>query len=75
MLFMIKEFGMDPRFSLFVRLAGDWGGDRVKKMHDSLMDIRNVGQIYRALMKLDGSIILYEFLGSGVCWLPVVWPL
>ncbi len=69
--FYDKEFGMDPRFSLFVRLAGDWGGDRVKKMHDSLMDIRNVGQIYRALMKLDGSIKFYtnfsdlEFAGAS----------
>ena len=32
-------FGDDSRFSLFIRVAGDWGGERVKSMASNLLDI------------------------------------
>lgn len=31
-------FGDDSRFSLFMRVAGDWGGERVKAMSSNLLD-------------------------------------
>ena len=37
--FFNNSFGDDTRFSLFVRVAGDWGGTRVKSMLPNLLDI------------------------------------
>jgi hypothetical protein len=36
--FYNNEFGKDGRFSLFVRPAGDWGGERVKSFVNHLVD-------------------------------------
>ena len=37
--FFNDRFGDDSRFSLFMRIAGDWGGERVKTMSTNLLDI------------------------------------
>ena len=35
--FLDEKFGGDNRFDFFIRLAGDWGGERVKEMKKSLL--------------------------------------
>lgn len=47
--FFNQLFGDDKRFSIFVKPVGDWGGDRVKKMEDTLIDTKEVGYIYDIL--------------------------
>lgn len=49
--FFNKTFGEDKRFSFFVKPVGDWGGERVKKIKDRLIDTKEVGNIYDALAK------------------------
>lgn len=51
------EFGGDSRFSLFVRPASDWGGDRVKEMSDSLLRLEEMGEVYRRLSRIPGRIL------------------
>jgi len=36
MILMIKEFGQDERFDIFVRPVGNWGGDRVQQIQPDL---------------------------------------
>ena len=43
------KFGKDPRFSFFVRPAGDWGGERVKLIADHLMPYSQMAEVYNYL--------------------------
>lgn len=46
--FMNEKFGQDKRFSLFIRPAGDWGGERVKQFADHLIhEVDMDGVLYR----------------------------
>ncbi len=49
-------FGFDKRFSLFVRPAGDWGGERVKCFLDHLIDESVMDSVMLDLAKMDGDI-------------------
>lgn len=35
--FFSENFGDDPRFSIYMHMASDWGGDRVKNFTDEMM--------------------------------------
>ena len=54
--FYDSEFGTDSRFSLFVRPVGDWGGDRVKKMNESLLEMDEMTDLLLRLSHLKGTI-------------------
>lgn len=49
-------FGHDKRFSLFVRPAGNWGGERVKRFLDHLIDESSMDSVMLDLAELDGDI-------------------
>lgn len=44
-----NEFGDDRRFDMFLRLVGDWGGDRIKNMKDSLLSVSAYTKIFDIL--------------------------
>lgn len=50
-------FGNDRRFSLFIRLVGDWGGSRIDNFKKSLIERSSYKYIYNKLMNCDGKII------------------
>lgn len=45
-----EYFGDDKRFSFFARPAGDWGGDRVKKISDNLFEESAFEQIFEKII-------------------------
>jgi uncharacterized protein len=47
--FLHTEFGNDSRFQFYFRPMGDWGGDRVKGIQDSL--ITSFEELYEPLLK------------------------
>jgi len=49
-------FGHDKRFSLFVRPAGDWGGERVKSFLNHLIDKSWMDSVILDLAELSGDI-------------------
>ena len=49
-------FGYDKRFSLFVRPAGDWGGERVKTFLDHLIDDAGMDSVLLDLAEQTGDI-------------------
>lgn len=69
--FFEKEFGNDKRFSLFARIAGDWGGERVKEISNKLLDGNQMTDIINTISNFNGKI-KYEFNcldidSGGVC--------
>ncbi len=54
--FFDKEFGHDKRFSLFARIAGDWGGERVKEISSNLLDNNSYNFILKKISNLKGNI-------------------
>ena len=54
--FFDKEFGNDKRFSLFARIAGDWGGHRIKEISSNLLDKGDYNTILRKISSLNGNI-------------------
>lgn len=52
--FFDNEFGMDHRFSLFIRPVADYGGTRVKQMTN--LFISDMHEIYEILVGLHGKI-------------------
>lgn len=50
-------FGSDPRFSLFLRPASDWGGERVKDMYNSLIVGTSLKDMYTAFFSQRGRLI------------------
>ena len=59
--FYEKEFGEDQRFSLFIRLANDWGGDRVETIRKELLTPQMMGKIYDALLTYPTAFSLHNF--------------
>jgi uncharacterized protein len=47
--FLHAEFGNDSRFQFYFRPAGDWGGERVKGIRDSL--VNSFEELYEPLLK------------------------
>lgn len=54
--FFNRKFGDDSRYSLFIRPAGDWGGERVKLFLDNLIDESIMDRIFYQLSKRVGKI-------------------
>lgn len=56
--FYDEKFGSDNRFQLFVRPVRDWGGERVKKMQDNLLEVHgeNMADVYSFLSTLIHNI-------------------
>lgn len=44
-----EQFGNDKRFSFYFRPVGDWGGDRVKEITDSVVKKENYFTVYKRL--------------------------
>ena len=55
-MFFNEEFGNDSRFSLFVRLVGNWGGERVKLFKDSLLEKSAYKALFRTMCKIKREI-------------------
>ncbi|MBQ8898707.1 MAG: radical SAM protein [Clostridia bacterium] len=51
-----RMFGDDRRFSLFVRPAADWGGERVKEMYSSLIPSDELRDAYKQLFSHTGNL-------------------
>lgn len=54
--FFDKEFGIDKRFSLFARIAGDWGGERVREIKDSLLGENEYNILLDKISQMNGKI-------------------
>ena len=68
--YLNDEFGNDNRFGIFIRLAGDWGGERVKKIKSNLLSEDAYSQIYDILqnipdLTLDWSVNKADFEPAG----------
>ena len=59
--FYEKEFGKDPRFSLFLRLADDWGGERVETIRTELLTPPAMEKIYDTLFSHPTAFSLHNF--------------
>jgi uncharacterized protein len=67
--FLQREFGGDNRFSFLFRPAGNWGGERVKSIADTLLS--STDPIYEALLKSKAKLDLYthlEVMGTPTCY-------
>lgn len=62
--FFNQLFGDDKRFSIFVKPVGDWGGDRVKKIEDTLIDTKEVRDIYDMLAQKTQNMEGLKFLAN-----------
>lgn len=49
--FFNNEFGGDKRFSLFIRMAQDWGGDRIETIREELLEESDIDFAYQELSK------------------------
>jgi uncharacterized protein len=66
--FLESEFGGDNRFSFLFIPVGDWGGERVKAIKDSLPDSR--GSIYEKLISSKHQLnyrVFYKILIDQIC--------
>lgn len=68
--FLNYQFKNDKRFGLFMRIAGDWGGERVKKIKDNLLSESAYSIIYEILKKipnlsLNWDMNKYDFEPAG----------
>lgn len=60
----------DNRFSFFIRLAADWGGESVKNIKESLLSSKDVKKIYErfaASGKIKNFDALISFFNFGGC--------
>lgn len=66
--FLFDEFGNDKRFTFLFRPVGDWGGSRVKKIHNELLTgFNNVFEtLINSNLNLDHSIY-YSLLTNSIC--------
>ncbi|MDR2150460.1 MAG: radical SAM protein [Spirochaetaceae bacterium] len=67
--FLQREFGGDNRFNFLFRPAGNWGGERVKSIEDTLL--KSTDPIYEALLKAQAKLDLYthlEVMGTPTCY-------
>ena len=62
--FYNSTFGDDPRFSLFVRPASDWGGDRIKTFYDSLIDDDRLEEMYHKIFSNTHGITFDRNIGD-----------
>lgn len=71
LIMLDNEFSKDKRFSIFLKLAYDWGGERVGQIKDSLLDSNDMKKIYiRLLMnslKMKVDNIGYLNFGGLTC--------
>ena len=68
---LIKEFGHDSRFDMYVRPVGNWGGDSVKQIKDDLFG--DVTPFLAKLMEYKKSTSFKfsnysKMLNAGVCY-------
>ena len=67
--FLHREFGNDSGFNFLFRPAGDWGGERVKSIEDTLLETTD--PIYKALLESKAKLDLYihvEVMGIPTCY-------
>lgn len=62
--FYNDTFGNDSRFSLFVRPASDWGGDRVKNFYNSLIDENDLADAYKTIFNNTYGILFERNIGD-----------
>ena len=62
--FYNNTFGDDPRFSLFVRPANDWGGERVKSFYNSLINENEIESMYKAVFNNTSGIVFERNIGD-----------
>ena len=68
---MEKEFGNDKRFRLFLHPVDNWGGKKIDKISNSLLDESN--SIYNCILKREKispfvSKIYEDFITKGLCY-------
>lgn len=51
-----NTFGDDDRFQFFIRPAGDWGGESVKEMNESLIGQRGIEKVFEKIIRADKSL-------------------
>jgi uncharacterized protein len=51
--FYSKHFGDDQRFGVYINLASDWGGERVKEFSDNLLSHSYYRQILKNIQRLN----------------------
>ena len=62
--FFNKTFGSDKRYSLFVRPASDWGGERVKSFYNSLIDDNELKEMYQKIFSNTCGITFDRNIGD-----------
>lgn len=62
--FYNNTFGDDSRFSLFVRPASDWGGERVKDFYGSLIDEKDLNIMYKSIFNNTHGILFERNIGD-----------
>jgi uncharacterized protein len=63
--FFSDNFGNDPRFSVYVHMASDWGGERVNEIRDVMLEENGYGEILKAIQGQNIQLnygIHYSFL-------------
>jgi uncharacterized protein len=72
--FYSANFGNDPRFSIYVHIASDWGGERVKELDNVLLTEKNAyTEILKSIQRQNIQLnytLHYSFLGgkNRVCY-------
>ncbi len=56
--FFRNEFGDDKRFSLLVKLASDWGGDRIESIRNTLLNPSATKQIYEHIISHNNPLAI-----------------
>lgn len=54
--FFYNEFGDDKRFSMLVKLASDWGGERIESIRNTLLTPLATKQIYERIIFNDNPL-------------------
>ena len=70
--FLYEKFGEDDRFRFSIHFVSDWGGERVNKINEKVVnDRKDFEDIFHAILncnvRLDYSYHLMDFDAKGVC--------
>jgi uncharacterized protein len=73
MEFYVKNFGNDPRFSVYVHMASDWGGERIKDFLEEMVTAADYNEILKKIQKQNVQLnyrLHYTFLDGDnrVCY-------
>jgi uncharacterized protein len=68
--FYAKNFGNDPRFSVYVHMASDWGGERVKEIRADILTDNNYMEILKSILQINNQLnygLHYSRIDAGSC--------